>query len=270
MFLRSGNLIENFTDATRADGFSALTNSEKNCLFHCDRRDEFNFNCNVVSGHDHFHALGQLDRSCNIRGAEIKLGPVIGEERRVTAAFLLAQHIDFRLEFLVWRDRAGLGDDLTALHVFFLRAAQQNADIIARARFVEQFAEHFDVGRGRLRGWPNSDKLDFLHFLEDTTLDTTGRDRAAAFNVEHVLDRHEKRLIDRSLRDRDVIVDRRYQSEYLLFGFGIAFQRFESASLYNRNLISRKLVLSEEVAHFHLDKIKKFGVIHHVDLVQKY
>src|SRR5947207_9609297 len=131
-----GKLIENFADATRADGFSALANSETNGLLHRDRRDQFDFNRDVITRHDHFHAFGQLDRAGHVRGAEIKLRPVIGEEWRMTAAFLLAQDINFRLEFLVRRNRPRLGDDLTALVLFLLQAALTIAYVIAGERFI--------------------------------------------------------------------------------------------------------------------------------------
>src|SRR5438874_13061938 len=58
-----GKLVENIADATRADGFSALANSETNGLLHRDRRDQFDFNRDVITRHDHFHAFGQLDRT---------------------------------------------------------------------------------------------------------------------------------------------------------------------------------------------------------------
>ena len=173
--------------------------------------------------------------------AEIKLRTVIGEERRVTAAFLLAQDVNFRLELLVRLDRARLGDDLAALDVFLLRAAQQHADVVAGARFVEKLAEHFDVGGRRLRGRRDADDLDFLHLLEDAALDTTGRNGAATFNVEHVFHRHEERLIDRPLRHGDVIIDRLDERENLLLLFGIAVQRLERAAFDDRNLVAREI-----------------------------
>ena len=68
----------------------------------------------------------------------------------------------------------------------------------------------------------DADDFDFLHFLEDAALDTTSRNGAATFNVEHVFHRHEERLIDRALRHRDVIIDRLDEREDLLLLFGIA------------------------------------------------
>src|SRR6202043_1208175 len=90
-------------------------------------------------------------RASNVSGAEIKLRPVIREERRVPAAFLLAQHINFRFEFLVRCDRAGLGHHLTTLNVLLLYPAQKYTDVVAGARFIEKFPEHFDIGHNSLR-----------------------------------------------------------------------------------------------------------------------
>src|SRR5438552_15967757 len=102
------NLIQNLTDATRADSFSSFADGKANRFFHRDRRDQLDFNRDVVAGHDHFHAFGQFDRASNVRRAEIKLWPIIAEEWGVTSAFLFAQHIDFRLELLMWRNRTRL------------------------------------------------------------------------------------------------------------------------------------------------------------------
>ena len=115
----------------------------------------------------------------------------------------------------------------------------------------------------------NADDLDFLHFLEDAALDTTGRDGAATFNVEHVFHRHQERLIDRALRHRDVIIDRRDEREDLLLLLGVAVERLERAAFDDRDFVARKFILREQIAHFHLDEIEKFRIVHHVDLVQE-
>jgi hypothetical protein len=45
----------------------------------------------------------------------------------------------------------------------------------------------------------DADDLDFLADLHDAALDATGHHRAAARDREHVLDRHQERLVDRTL-----------------------------------------------------------------------
>src|SRR5438874_6965334 len=221
---RSGRdiLIQNFAHATGANGFAAFTNGEANRLFHRDRGNQLDLNGDVIARHDHFDAIWQLDRPGHISGAEIKLRPVIGREWGVTTAFLFAQDVHFRLELLVRLNRARLGDDLTALNLFFLRAAEKHANVVARARFIEKFAEHLDIGCGCFGGGANADDLDFFHFLEDATLDTTCRDRAATFNVKDVFDWHQEWLIDRPVWNRNVIVNRGDEGKPLFLLIGVA------------------------------------------------
>ena len=46
-----------------------------------------------------------------------------------------------------------------------------------------------------LRRVADADDFDFLHLLEHTALDTAGHNGAATFNVEHVFDAHQERLV---------------------------------------------------------------------------
>src|SRR5262249_19842230 len=147
---------------------------------------------------------------------------------------------------------------------------QQNANVVSGAGFIEKFAEHFDICRNRLRSGANADQLNVFHLLENTALDTTSGDSASAFNIEHVFDWHQKRLIDRALRHGNVVVNRFDQRENLFLRIRIAVKRFERAALNNRYLVSGKFVLRQEITHFHLHEIKQLGVIDHVDLVQEH
>src|SRR5512133_854927 len=162
-------LIQNVAHATRAHGFAAFANCEPNSLLHGYRRDQFDLDRDVVAGHDHFHAIRQFDRAGHIRRSEIKLRSVIGEERSVTSAFLLAQDVNFRLKFLMRRNRAGLGDYLSALDLFLLETAQEHADVVARACFIEELAEHLDIRGDGLCRWTNADEFDFSHFLQNAS-----------------------------------------------------------------------------------------------------
>src|SRR5260221_12468002 len=201
-------LRDNFRDASRADRLAAFADGETNLLLHRDGHDQFNFNFNIVTGHDHFNALLELHVSGHVRRAEDELGTVAVEERGVASAFFLAQDVNLALELGVGLDRAGLGQDLAPLDVFLLDAAQKNTDIFARFGGVEKLLEHFDVGDRRLRRVPQAHDFDFFHLLEHAPLDPAGGDRAATFNVEHIFDRHEERLILRALGDGNVGIDR--------------------------------------------------------------
>ena len=87
-----------------------------------------------------------------------------------------------------------------------------------------------------------ADDLDFFHLLEDAALDTTGGNGAAAFNVEHVFDRHQERLIDSGARERDVFIDGVHEIQESAFSpSGVAFEGLEGAALDDRNLVAGEL-----------------------------
>src|SRR3712207_6858681 len=67
-------------------------------------------------------------------------------------SLVLGQDVDLRLELGVRGGRTRLHDDLTALDVLALDAAQEQADVLTGARLVEQLAEHLDeIGRASCR-----------------------------------------------------------------------------------------------------------------------
>jgi hypothetical protein len=118
----------------------------------------------------------------------------------------------------------------------------------------------------------DADDLDLFTDLDDALLDAAGHNRAAARDREHVFDRHQERLVQRTLRRRDVGVDRFHQrKDRLLADFRIAaFNGGQRRALDDRDVVAREVVGREQVAHFHLDELEQFGVVDHVDLVQEH
>ena len=144
----------------------------------------------------------------HVGGPEVELRTVAVEERGVTAALFAGQDVDLSFELGVRGDAARLGEDHTALDFVALDAAEQNADVVAGAAFVEQLAEHLDAGGdglGALR--MQAHHLDVVADLDDTALDTAGDHGAAALDGEHVFDRHQERLVDGPLGLGDVVVE---------------------------------------------------------------
>ena len=104
--------------------------------------------------------------------------------------------------------------------------------------------------------------------LTDAALDTAGDDGAAARDREHVFDRHQERLVDVALRQRDVGVERFHQLGDRLDAFGIAVERLERRHAHHRDVVAGEAVALEQLAHFQLDEVDQFRVVHRVDLVQ--
>src|SRR5690606_27387481 len=197
-------LLDDFRHDAGADSAAAFADGEAQLLFHRDRRDQLDVQLGVVARHDHFHAFLQAHDAGHVRRAEVELRTVVREERRVTAAFFLAQDVGLSHERGVRGDRTPLAQHLAALDVFTLGAAQQHAHVVAGLTLVQQLAEHFDAGAGRLLDRTDADDFDFFTDLDDAALDATRHHGAAARDREHVFDRHQERHVDRAFRLRDV------------------------------------------------------------------
>src|SRR4029079_10436335 len=143
--------------------------------------------------------------------------------------------------------------------ILALGAAQQRADVVARLPLVEQLAEHLDTGDGGLLRRTDADDLDFLADLDDAALDATRAHRAAARDREHVFHRHQERLIDRTLRLRDVVIDRLHelQARVLSLLRALALERHQRRALHDRNLVAREVVLRQELTNLELDELEQ-------------
>src|SRR4051812_20802723 len=134
-------LLDDLGHPARPDRPAALANGEAQALVHRDRLDELDLHLDVVTRHHHLRALGQVGDARDVGRAEVELGPIAGEERRVAAALLLLEDVDLGLELGVWGDRPGLAEHLAALDVLALGAAQQAADVVAGLALIEDLAE---------------------------------------------------------------------------------------------------------------------------------
>src|ERR1700748_2586026 len=111
--------------------------------------------------------------ACDVGGAEVELGPVVGEERGVTTALFLGQDVSLSLELGVRLDRTRLAEQPAALDFLAPGTTQQRADVVTGLTLIEQLAEHFNAGDDGLLRRAQTNDLDFLADLDDAALDTT-------------------------------------------------------------------------------------------------
>src|SRR6187402_3297833 len=205
------SLLLDADDGAGADGPATLADGEALADLEGDRGDQLDGHLDVVAGHDHLGPVGQPDGAGDVGRAEVELGPVAVVERGVAAALLLGQDVDLGAELGVGLDRARLGQDLAALDLLALEAPDAAADVVAGLALLEELLAHLDAGDHDLAGRLDADQLDLVADLDDAALDAPGGDRAPALDPEHVLDRHQERLVDVALGGRDVGVDRVHQ-----------------------------------------------------------
>ena len=76
----SGYCLVNLGDDTGANGTAALADSEAEALLDGDGGDQFHGHHNVIAGHAHLNALGQVDDAGHVGGTEVELGTIVVEE----------------------------------------------------------------------------------------------------------------------------------------------------------------------------------------------
>ena len=187
----------------------------------------------------------------------------------MATALLLGEHVHLGLELRVRGDRTRLGQHLAALDVLALDAAEQGADVVTGLPLVEQLAEHLDAGdHGLLDLRLHADDLDLVIDVDDAALHATGGDGAATGDGEDVLDGHQEGLVHVALGERHVVVHGLHELEDLLLGGGVAVQGVEGRDLHDRDVVTRELVLAQQLTHLELHELEQLLVVHHVGLVE--
>ena len=175
---------------------------------------------------------------------------------------------------LVWGlTEPGLGQDLASLDLVALDAPDETADVVAGLTLVEQLLEHLDAGDDDLAGRLDADQLDLVADLDDAALDPAGGDGPPALDAEDVLDRHQERPVDRPLGGRDVGIDRVHQLLDGLVGLvaGVVggLEGLQGRAADDRDVVTREVVLGQQLADLELDEVEELLVVDHVDLVEE-
>src|SRR4051794_22061967 len=263
-------LLDDLGDDARADRAATLADGEAQALVHGDRLDELDLHLDVVAGHDHLDALGQVRAARHVGRPEVELRAVAREERRVAAAPLLLEGVHLGLELRVRGDRLRLAQHLAALDLLALGAAQQAADVVAGLALVEDLAEHLDAGDDRGGRRTDADDLHVVARVHDALLDAPGRDGAAAGDREDVLDPHQERPVPRALGLGDVGVELLGEVENLLRVLRVALERLERGADDERDVVAGEVVLGQQVADLDLDQLEELLVVDHVGLVEEH
>src|SRR5262249_18627027 len=160
-------LLDYFGNDTRADGAATLSDGEPEALVHGDRLNQLDRHLDVVSRHHHLGPLGEVGDAGHVGGAEVELRAVAREERGVAAALLLLPAVDLRLELRMRGDRSRLAENLAALDLLALGAAEQATDVVARPALVEDLPEHLDAGHDGLARRLDAHDLDLVTRVDD-------------------------------------------------------------------------------------------------------
>ncbi|CAI8307573.1 MAG: Uncharacterised protein [Rhodospirillaceae bacterium] len=162
----------------------------------------------------------------------------------MTATLILGQHIGLTLKLCMRRNRTWLAQNLSALNFFTLGTPKQYTNIIASFTLIQQLAEHLNSGARRLGGVFQANNLNLFTNIHNPALNTARYNRTTTRDREHIFNRHQKWLILRSVRLRNISINRIHQFlNRILANLSIAiFQRCQCRTLNNRNIIAGEVI----------------------------
>src|SRR3546814_15503955 len=109
------------------------------------------------------------------------------------------------------RDRTRLAQHLTPLDLLLLRTPKKSTDVVTRLPLIKQLPEHLNTRARRLLRRPDPHDLDLITRVDHTLLHLPGDNSAATSDREHILDRHQERLVKITLRLRHEAVNSSHQ-----------------------------------------------------------
>jgi hypothetical protein len=223
-------------------------------------------------GMHHFGPAQQLGAAGDVRRAEVELRTIPGEERRMTAAFFLGQHVHFGFELGVRRDRLGSAQNLAAFQVVLFNASQQHPTLSPAMPLVQRLVERFDTGD------------DVVLFGLSPTISTVSPTLHLPRSIRPVP------TVPRPLMLKTSSIGIRNGLSISRCGIGTySSSAFTSSSITwwpchrpgivkrrqrrtadDRGVVAGEAVLGQQFADFHLDQLEQFGIVDQVDLVEEH
>ena len=262
-------LVKDLSDLTRTNGAATFADSEAETYVESNSVDEFYIDLYVITGHYHFDAFGEVDLTGAVHGAEIELRTILVTEGRMTATFFLLEDVDGSLEAGVGLDNTGVSDNHTTTNFVLVDTTKEQTYVITSLALLEELAEHFNASNNRLLVFTETENLNFVTNLYNTSLNTAGSNGTTTSDREDVFNRHKEGLIAVTLGLLDPRVASCHELHYLLFPLSNTIEGTESRTTDDRSIFL-KVILREEILHIHFYELKHFFVVNHVALIEEY
>ena len=190
----------------------------------------------------------------------------------MTSTFIFGQNVYLSGKFVVAGYRTWFTQNLTSFDLSSLDTTKQGTDVVTSLSLVKQLTEHLNTCYNSLLGLlMDTNDLYFIRYVKSTTLYSTSSNGSTTCDGEYVLYRHQERLVNVTLRIRNVAVNSVHQFHDLVapLAFRI-FQSLQSRTLDDRSVISRELILVKQLTDLHLNQLKQLLIVNHVTLVHEY
>ena len=254
---------------TRTYCATTFADSEAKTYVECYSVDELYSDFHVVTRHYHFNTFGEMNLTGAVHGTEVELRTVLVTEWSVTTTFFLLEDVDRSLESSVGLDNTRVGDNHTTLDFLLIDTTEEETNVVTSFTLIEELAEHFHTSYNRLLVFTETEDLNFITNLNDTSFYTTSSNSTTTSDREHVFNRHQEGLIAIARRLLNPFVNSVHEVHYAFNTLRIAIECTECSTTDDRSVFF-EIVLTEEVLHIHFNELEHFFVFNEVALVEEY
>src|SRR5690625_7100103 len=131
----------------------------------------------------------------------------------MTPTLSLSQNGNRTLKHTKRRNRTRLRKHLTPLNIITPHTTQQNPNIITSKTLIQSLPMHLNTSHNNPNRIPQTNNLNLITSPHNTTLNPTRSNRTPTSNSKNILNRHQKRLINITLRRRNKRINRIQRSE---------------------------------------------------------
>ena len=170
------------------------------------------------------------------------------------------------------RDRPRNRQNLAPADLRLPHPPQQQSRVVPRLPLIQKLAEHLHARHHRLAVRAHPHDRHRVPLVDHPALDPPRRHRPPARDREHILHRHQERLVHVPHRLRDEGVDRVHQLRDAPRRLALArrLQRVQRTPRHHRQIIPREPLLAQQLPHLQLHQLQELLVVHHVHLVQEH
>src|SRR5690606_35451303 len=169
-----------------------------------DRLDQLHTQLHIIPRHHHLHPTRQRHHTRHIRRPKIKLRTITREESRVTTTLLLLQNVHTAIKPSMRRDRTRLRQHLTPLDLIPRHTPQPPPNVLPSHPRIQRLTMHLHPRPRRPHRIRQPNNLTLITRLHHPTINPPRRHRPTTRDREHILHRHQERLIHIPLRRRNI------------------------------------------------------------------
>src|SRR5690606_7821037 len=107
-------LFNDFSNNAGTDSTATFTDRETKFFFHRDWSDQFNFDLNVITRHDHLYVCRKSHNTSHISSTEVELRAITFEEWSMTSAFFFGQNIRRSFDLFMRSNGSNVSQNLAA------------------------------------------------------------------------------------------------------------------------------------------------------------